>query len=366
MTLDELLRAMVRARASDLFLKVGSPPAVRVDGAVRRSFLKECPAVDAAFMEGILEKVLDARDRETFARTGEADTAYDVEDLDRFRVNVFRQRGRTGCVFRHIPRVVPGFEELNLPGDQLRKLCALQRGLVLVTGVAGSGKSTCLAAMVDYINSNFPRHIITIEDPIEFVHEDKRSVIEQREIGIDTDSFAAALKHCVRQSPDVILIGEMRDQETMEAALNAAETGHLVLSTLHTVNAVQTVERIMGYFPPHLHALVRMQLALVLEGAISLRLLRRKDGPGRIPAVEVLMSTPTVRELLEQGKTRQLPAALRDGGYFGTQTFGQSLKSLLDRDLVSTEDALAAADNPEELRLELKGVMRGGDVRPTR
>jgi len=366
MTLEDLLRAMVRARASDLFLKAGSPPALRVDGAVRRDLLGERRELDAGFMETVLKRVLDERDRRAFDRAGEADTAYEVEGLDRFRVNVFRQRGRVGCVFRHIPRKIPTLEELNLPAAQLRKLCGLQRGLVLVTGVAGSGKSTCLAAMVDYINVNFPRHIITIEDPIEFVHEDKRSVIEQREIGIDTDSFAVALKHCVRQSPDVILIGEMRDQETMEAALNAAETGHLVLSTLHTVNAVQTVERIMGYFPPHLHALVRLQLALVLEGAISLRLLRRKDGPGRIPAVEVLMATPTVRDLLEQGKTRQLPAALREGGYFGTQTFGQSLKGLLDRGIVAAEEALAAADNPEELRLELKGIQRGGDVRRMR
>lgn len=367
MTLSDLLKRMVAEQASDLFLKTGARPAFRVDGAIQRDLLgREARPVDGDFMGEVCRIVLNARTKELFERTGEADAAYEAEELGRFRVNVFRQRSRTGCVFRFIPTEIPSLETLNLPVEQIRKLCTEQRGLVLITGVAGSGKSTCLAAMVDYINKHFPRHIITIEDPIEFVHQDDKSVIEQRELGIDTMSFGAALKHCVRQSPDVILIGEMRDQETMEAALNAAETGHLVLSTLHTVNAVQTVERIMGYFPPHLHALVRMQLALVLEGAISLRLLKRVERPGRIPAAEVLLATPTVRELLDQGKTRQLTTALQEGGYFGTQTFGQSLKQLLDMGEITAESALAAADNPEELRLALKGIVRGGDSRRVR
>ena len=262
--------------------------------------------------------------------------------------------------------MIPTLEELNLPVAPLQNLCSRRRGLVLVTGVAGSGKSTCLAAMVDYINSTFRRHIVTIEDPIEYVYQDKRSLIEQREINRDTRSFAAALKHCVRQSPDVILIGEMRDAETMEAALSAAETGHLVFSTLHTVNAVQTVERIMGYFPPYLHALIRLELAMVLEGVVSLRLIRRSGEAGRIPAVELLMATPTTRDLLQQGRTRQLPAALRDGAYYGAQTFGQSLKSLMDEGLITEEEALAAADNPEDLKLELKGITRSVDMRPQR
>ncbi len=366
MELEALLDAMVRHGASDLFLKTDSPPSLRVDGLVQRPAGDQAglsTPIGAEFMDNLLLMVLDERNQGQFEQTGEADAAYEVEGLGRFRVNAFRQRGRVGFVFRHIPTVIPSMDELNLPATQLRKLCSGQRGLVLVTGVAGSGKSTCLAAMVDYINSNFQRHIVTIEDPIEFIHEDKLSVVEQREIGLDTQSFTTALKHCVRQSPDVILIGEMRDQETMEAALNAAETGHLVLSTLHTVNAVQSVERIMGYFPPHLHELVRLQLALVLEGAVSLRLLRRRDGPSRIPAAEILMTTPTVREMLQQGRTRQLPGALRDGGYFGTQTFGQSLKQLVDANIISEDDALAAADNPEEFRLELKGISRGVDYR---
>ena len=366
MELNDLLEMMIREEASDLFLKIGAPPVFRVDGQLRRAVApdgSETVPLNAEFMEAVLADVLGGDTREAFIASGEADAAYDLDAIGRFRVNAFRQRGGTGFVFRHIPRRVPSLNELNLPAATLEKLCAKRRGLVLVTGVAGSGKSTCLAAMVDHINANYRRHIITIEDPIEFVYEDKRSLIEQRELGTDTRSFAAALKHCVRQSPDVILIGEMRDQETMTAALNAAETGHLVLSTLHTVNAVQTVERIMGYFPPHLHELVRMQLSLVLQGVVSLRLLRRKDGRGRVPAVEILLATPTVREMLDQGRTLELPGALRDGAYFGTQTFGQALKALMDAGTVSAEEALDAADSPEELRLELKGVLRkAGDV----
>lgn len=363
MELNALLDLMVRERASDLFLKTNSAPSVRVDGNLKQLAGEAGASLDEAYMLRALEAVLDKRDRAAFDRDGEADAAYELPKVGRFRVNAFRQRGLTGFVFRHIPRKIPPLDDLNLPVDQLKKLCSRQRGLVLITGVAGSGKSTCLAAMIDFINANFRKHVVTIEDPIEFVHDDKLSVIEQREIGLDTESFASGLKHCVRQSPDVILIGEMRDRETMEAAINAAETGHLVFSTLHTVNAVQTVERIIGYFPPYLQELVRMQLAMVLEGAVSLRLLRLKGRPGRVPAAEVLIGTPTVRELLQQGKTRQIPTALRDGGYFGTQTFGQALKQLIDSGRVTEEEALAAADSPEELRMEMRGIVRGGDMR---
>jgi len=368
MELEALLAATVQAGASDLFLKTGAPPAFRVDGLLRRDILpKEQRAVVVAadFMAQALTTVLDEDDQKRFASEGEADAAYETPELGRFRVNAFRQRGQIGLVFRYLLKVIPKLEELNLPVAPLQKLCSRRRGLVLVTGIAGSGKSTCLAAMVDYIKSTFRRHIVTIEDPIEYVYQDKRSLIEQREIDRDTRSFAAALKHCVRQSPDVILIGEMRDAETMEAALSAAETGHLVFSTLHTVNAVQTVERIMGYFPPYLHALIRLQLAMVLEGVVSLRLLRRSGQTGRLPAVELLMATPTTRDLLQQGRTRQLPAALRDGAYFGAQTFSQSLKQLMDQGLITEEEALANADNPEDLKLELKGITRSVDMRPS-
>ena len=361
MNLQTLLRVVVQEKAADLFLKVGNLPTIRVDGVLRRLTRvggEETRPVDDDFARAALEEVLDERDRDRFYRTGEGDAAYEVPGLARFRVNAFRQRGHIGFVFRYIPFEIPTLEELNLPARQLKQLCAMQRGLVLITGVAGSGKTTCLAAMVEHINQTQAKHIITIEDPVEFVYTDKGCVIEQREVGFDTEDFRVALKACVRQSPDVILIGEMRDRETVEAAINAAETGHLVLSTLHTVNAVQTVERILGFFPPHLHALIRLQLSLVLQGALSLRLLKRRDRPGRIPACELLMSTPTVRELLEQGKTRQLATALREGDYYGTMTFAQSLAALAKAGIISEEDALAAADNRDELRLELKGFMR--------
>jgi len=352
--LTQILRGMVQQRASDLFLKWGSPPAFRIDGSVRKISLggADTPErLEDEFLESLTNELLSPTAREILFKRGEADAAHEVEGLGRFRINAFRERGRVSFVFRYIPREIPTIAELNLPEKQLKKLAEQSRGLVLVTGTAGSGKSTCMASMLDWINQTQHKHIITIEDPIEFVFEHKRSIISQRELVLDTESFENALKFCMRQSPDVIMIGEMRDRETMEAAINAAETGHLVFSTLHTVNAIQTVERIIGYFPPHLHDLIRLQLSLVLKGVVSLRLLRRGDSPGRIPAVELLVSTPTIQELLEEGKTRQINKALREGEYYGTQTFSQSLKSLLDRKIISEEDALHAADSADELKL---------------
>jgi twitching motility protein PilT len=306
----------------------------------------------------VLRTVAGEAARKRFESEGELDTAYEAREIGRFRVNAYRQRGQTSFAFRHVESVIPTFEDLNLPAEELRKLAAKPRGLVLVTGVAGSGKSTALAAMVGHINQTQQKHVITIEDPIEFVHEDRKCIIDQREIGLDTKDFASALKHCIRQSPDVILIGEMRDQETMEAALSAAETGHLVLSTLHTVNASQTVERIINFFPPHQHALIRLQLSMVLEGVVSLRLLPRKDRPGRVPAVELLTSSPTVKELLEAGRSRELYPAIKSGGYFGMMTFNQSLRRLYDSGVISLEEALLASDTPDELRLEISGVTK--------
>ncbi len=300
----------------------------------------------------------DERERNRFLDDRELDTAYE-SGKDRFRVNVFRQRGHVGFVFRYVPSTIKSFEELNLPVEVLQKLSSLERGLVLVTGTAGSGKSTALAAMVKHMNDSFHKHIITVEDPIEYLHADNKCVIDQREVGVDTNNFSVALKHSLRQSPDVILVGEMRDKETMETALSAAETGHLVLSTLHTINAMQTVERIINFFPPHQHHLIRLQLSLVLEGVVSLRLLALKDG-GRIPAVEVLMATPTVKNLLGEGKTEELYQALKEGtDYFGTCTFNQSLKMLVENDVISMEQALSAADNPDELKLEFRGLRKG-------
>jgi twitching motility protein PilT len=355
MEFQEMLRRMVVERASDLFIKVGSPPSLRIDGKVHFLDSEDISPQDTV---EFYEAIEDSK-REGFKNQQEIDCAYELPGIGRFRVNIFRQRGYIGFVFRHIESQIPNFKELNLPEEPMAKLASYPRGLVLVTGVTGSGKSTTLAAIINHINMNFNRHIVTIEDPIEFVYKDKKSIINQREIGIDTSDFHTALKHVVRQSPDVILIGEMRDRETMEAAISAAETGHLVFSTLHTVNAQQTVERIINFFPPHQHNLIRLQLSLILEGVISQRLIKRKATQGRIPAVELMIKSPTIKELLMEGRTTELYKAVRDGEYFGSQTFNQALKKMYQSDQITLEEALTGADNPEELKLELKGVTKG-------
>jgi twitching motility protein PilT len=261
---------------------------------------------------------------------------------------------------RYIRSNIPPLEELGLPMKPLQKLATATRGLVIVTGIAGSGKSTTIASLLNYINKNWSKHVVTIEDPIEYLFIDDKSLIDQRELGIDTYSFTSALKHAVRQSPDIIMIGEMRDKDTMEAALNAAETGHLVISTLHSINAVQTVERIINFFPPHQHSLLRQQLSMLLQGVISQRLITRHDGKGMVPAAEILLTTPTIKDMLYEGKTRELYDAIKEGNtYYGTQTFNQSLKYLYQNNFISVEDALAFADRPDELKLELRGITKG-------
>jgi len=353
----ELFRILVKERASDLIIKSNACPAMRVQGRVK--FISES-RVPEAFARALCDEVLPDRLKERFERTGEADASYEVEEVGRFRANVFRQRGRLCLVFRHVLDQVPSLQQLNLPVRQVEELAALQRGLVLVTGTTGSGKSTTLAAMVEHMNHHFQRHIVTIEDPIEYVLVDRKCMINQREIGFDTMTYDAALRHVVRQTPDVILLGEVRDMATMQAALSAAETGHLVLSTLHTVNGVQTVERILSFFPPHQHQQVRLQLSLTLEGVLSQRLLPRKSDQTRVPAVEILVATPTIRDLLFEGKTRELHKAIYEGShYYGTQTFNQSLRTLFKNGLITYEDAMAAADNPDELKLELRGISKG-------
>jgi twitching motility protein PilT len=355
MQLANVFAAMVKEDASDLFLKVGVSPAARVVGRV---VTMGGPPVTEEGMVEIFNEVCDEFARKKFSEKGEVDISYEVYGVGRFRANIFRQRGFIGMVFRHIKSKIPSLEELNLPAEPLRRLAMLSRGLVLVTGTAGSGKSTTLASMMSYINQTEERHIITIEDPIEYTFIDQKCVVDQREIGQDTDSFVSALKHAVRQSPDVILIGEMRDIETMEAAVHAAETGHLIFSTLHSINAMQTVDRIINFFPPHAHAFLQLQLSTLLQGVVSQRLIPTKDGTARVPAVELMCATPTVRELLLNGKTRELYKALKEGGYYGCMTFNQSLKTLLERDLITLEDALNAADSPDELKLELRGISK--------
>ncbi len=358
--LRDFLRIMVKENASDLVLKAHGCPAVRVAGQIR--FLGDQP-LPPELLQSFLAEALDARGLREFEATGAADSAVAVPGVGRFRCNAFHQCGEVGFVFRAIKNEIPSFKDLNLPVDPLKRLASLKRGLVLATGIAGSGKSTTLASMLEFVNRTMNKHIVTIEDPIEFRFEDKRSIVNQREIGPDVQSFSQALRQAMRQSPDVILIGEMRDAETVSAAIQAAETGHLVFSTLHTVNAVQTVERIISFFPPHQHELVRLQLALNLAGVCSLRLIKNKEGNGMVPAVELLMNTPTVRELLEQGSTRMLPKALTEGAYYGTMTFNQSLIRLFQAGNISLEDALASSDNPDELKMQMRGITQGSGVR---
>ncbi len=350
-----ILRVAKDIKASDVFLKVGVPPAIRLDGIIQ--FLKFDDITERE-TRVILESICDRYLLEEFRNEHEVDTAYQVEDIGRFRVNAFLQRGYIGFVFRLVRFDIPTFEQLNLPVEPLMRIAGERRGLVLVTGVAGSGKSTTLASFIEYINQNFNRHIITIEDPIEFIYTDKRSIVEQREIGMDTRSFSTALKHVVRQSPDVILIGEMRDKDTMEAAINAAETGHLVFSTLHSTNASQTVDRILNFFPPHQHNLIRLQLSMVLKGVISQRLIKRVDSIGRVPAVEVMTLSPTVRKVLEEGRFAELPKIIEESEYFGMQSFNQSLVSLVKKKMITREDALANADDPDKLLLEFRGISK--------
>ena len=355
--IEELLKLMAKEEASDLIIKTGGCPAMRINGQVR--FVGD-EVVSGDLVKSFVENLIGATEIKRFRETGAVDRAVAIEGVGRFRCNIFRQAGRLALVFRYVKCDIPSFKDLHLPVEPMKSLASLKRGLVLATGVAGSGKSTTLASMVEYLNRNFAKHIITIEDPVEYLFEDRMSMVSQREVGTDSPSFAAALKQSLRQAPDVIMIGEMRDKDTMEAALQAAETGHLVFSTLHTVNAVQTVERIISLFPPHQHELLRMELALNLAGVVSLRLLRLKNGEGQMPAVEILTNTPTVREILLEGRTKELPKALAEGQYYGTMTFNQSLIRLYESGNIELEDALAASDNPDELKLQMRGITKGG------
>ena len=361
MELDDLLRVAVERRASDLHLKVGNPPVMRVDGRlipmVEQRRLTPEDVIRMAF--GIMSPAQKAK----FKEKNEIDMAYSVPGLGRFRVNVFQQRGTVGIVLRVVPTKILGFEELNLP-RVLEKLAMEPRGLILVTGTTGSGKSTTLAAMIDYINAHKTEHIMTIEDPIEFLHRDKKSLVNQREVGVDTESFSGALRSALRQDPDVILVGEMRDFETISTALMAAETGHLVLSTLHTVDAAETVNRIIAVFPPHQHKQIRLQLASVLKGIISMRLVPRADGKGRVPAVEVLVATATIREcIVDPEKTRLIPDVIAAGkSQYGMQTFDQSLMELYQRELITYEEALRRSSNPDDFALKVRGIQSTSDL----
>ena len=353
MELNEILQVALRANASDIHLKAGLPPMFRVDGAlVPLKDARRLPPEEVARMAlGIMNEF----QKEKFKQTNEVDLAYGVPGLGRFRVNIFQQRGTVGGVFRVIPFKIQSIEQLMLP-KVIEKLAGEQRGLILVTGTTGSGKSTTLAAMIDHVNATETCHIMTIEDPIEFLVRDKRSIVNQREVGVDTMSFGQALKSALRQDPDVILVGEMRDLETIETALTAAETGHLVMSTLHTVDATETINRIISAFPPYQQKQVRLQLGSTLKGVVSQRLVPRADGHGRVPAIEVLLATARVRELIEdKDRTKEIPDAIAQGNVsYGMQTFDQSLFNLYKNGLVSLRDAMSVASHPHDFRIALQ------------
>lgn len=361
MEINDLLKTALSLDASDLHIKVGSPPILRISGELNP--LSSEPRFSQQDAMKIASAVMNPGQVETFKKKKEIDLAYSVPGLGRFRCNIFIQRGTIGLVFRAIPIRIPTFEELNLP-DVLKKLSLEERGLILVTGTTGSGKSTTLAAMVDYINMNLTSNIITIEDPIEYLHRDKKSIINQREVGNDTESFAKALRSSLRQDPDVILVGEMRDFETIQTALTAAETGHLVFSTLHTVDAAETVNRVISVFPPYQHKQVRMQLSSVIRGIVSMRLLPRADGKGRVPAVEVLVATATIRDcILDPDKTKLIPDVIAQGKiHYSMQTFDQSIFSLYQTKLVTYEEALRQASNPDDFILRVKGIHSTSEI----
>jgi len=355
MHVDDLLIIAAEAGASDLHLKAGSFPMMRVRGTLTPA--SEAKRLDHEELATMSAAVLKPEHREKFKQYKEVDLAYSVPGLGRFRCNAFQQRGTIGMIFRVIPWGVSTIEELALP-PVLKRIAAGERGLILVTGTTGSGKSTTLAGMIDEINRTRTAHIITVEDPIEYLHRDNLSVINQREIGIDTPSFADALRGALRQDPDVILVGEMRDFETIQTALLAAETGHLVLSTLHTLDATETINRIIAVFPPHQQKQVRLQLSSVLRAVISQRLIPKTDGKGRAPAVEVLITTAFIRDcILDKEKTHLIHSAIAQGtSQYGMQTFDQSIFSLYERGLVSYEEALRWATNVDEFKLKVQGI----------
>ncbi len=351
MELMDILKLTAEKGASDLHLKVGSPPNVRVDGELSPL---DFPVLLPDVTQALVLQMLPARYDGKFPDTGSVDFAYGVPSIARFRVNAFRQRGSISAVMRLVRSDILPFDQLGLP-PVLQKLAEKERGMVLITGVTGSGKSTTLASMIDFINHTRSAHIVTIEDPIEYLYRDDKCLINQRELGIDFEDFGDALKRVLRQDPDIILIGEMRDRETIQAAIKAAETGHLVFSTLHTADSVQTVDRILKYFDPTEQELIRMQLSLNLQGVVSQRLLRKASGHGRLPAVEILINTPIVQKLILEGRTKDLKDAVKNRED-GMQTFDQCLLDFVQKKQVTAEEALQYVDN----RAAFVRMMKGG------
>jgi twitching motility protein PilT len=355
MHINDLLATAVARGASDLHMKVGSFPMLRIDGTLMPA--TETKRLDKADMEAVAATLLNMEQREKFRKQLEVDVAYAVPNLGRFRCNVFQQRGTIGLVMRVIPSRVPTVDELQLP-PALKRIADEERGLILVTGTTGSGKSTTLAAMLNHINNTRATHIMTVEDPIEYLHRDNKSIINQREVRTDTASFAMALRSALRQDPDVLLVGEMRDLETVETALLAAETGHLVFSTLHTLDAPESINRIVAVFPPHQQRQVRLQLASILKAVISQRLMPRAGNHGRIAAVEVMVATPFIRDcILDKDKTHSILGAIASGtSQYGMQTFDQSIFTHFQRGIIGYEEALRYATNQDEFKLKVQGI----------
>jgi twitching motility protein PilT len=361
MNLDDLLSRACELTASDVHLKAGNVPHVRVNGDLRP--LDGLPRMTGDDVGKMAYAIMTDWQKEKYKRTLDIDLGYGVRGLGRFRVNVFQQRGQIGMALRIIPTLIRDMEELNLPKVTF-KLADERRGMVLVTGTTGSGKTTTLASIINYINHKRSDHIITIEDPIEFLHRDDKCFINQREVEVDTASFGSALRSALRQDPDVILVGEMRDTETMSTAMQAAETGHMVYSTLHTLDAAETIQRIISAFPPRDQKQIRLQLASTLKGIVSQRLVNRADGAGRVPACEVLISTEYIRDcIVNPDKTRGIHEAIAAGtSQYGMQTFDQSLHDLYTRGLITFDEACLRASNPDELRLRVSGISSTADM----
>lgn len=356
MDIKKLMQEMVERDASDLFLRAGGVPRLRVDGKVIPVDSRILNIEDLMFA---MEQLAITKQCEAFRNKLDVDFAVYLPEFNRrFRVSIFTQRNWPAIVIRNVRNSISAFEELNLPAEILKKLSLETRGLVLLTGSMGSGKSTTIASMVEYINNNAKKHILTVEEPIEFTFEDKQSIINQRELGIDVSSYPVALRAFTLQSPDVIFIGNIRDYDTVSAAISAAETGVLVLSTLHTINASQTVERLINLFPPHQHQEVRNQLSTLLKGVISLRLVPAKNGGGRVPAYEVMLLTPTISRLIREGKIWEIPQFIDDGTVFGMQSFNQSLVRLVHEGKVALEDAALVSDSREEFMLAYRGIKK--------
>ncbi|MCU0666533.1 MAG: PilT/PilU family type 4a pilus ATPase [Candidatus Omnitrophica bacterium] len=356
MMIRDLLKEMVNRDASDLFFRVGGLPHIRIDGVV---ISVDNSIVTIEQMHKAIEEITTAGQRDTFRNNMDVDFAFYLAEMDRrFRVSIFCQRNSPSIVVRNVRNHINSFEELNLPSKVLENLAMEKRGLVLLTGTMGSGKSTTIASMIEYINQNSSRHILTIEEPIEFTFSDKKSIVNQRELGLDVSSYETALRAFTLQSPDVIYIANIRDRETMSAALTAAETGVLVLSTLHTVNAPQSVERIVNFFPPHQHQQIRIQLSSLLKGIISLRLMPFKDQAGRIPAYETMLLTPTISRLIREAKDDEITRFIEEGQIYNMCSFNQCLVKLVTQGKVSEEEAMRFSDNKEEFSLSLRGIKK--------